>query len=309
MSLKYCSYYVSEPEAWADKIFKRFVNLRADYQKLQHQRDPSHPLTACQQWKLTDLSYLKTFYKQGYKASRRATSRTSTEHSSDEEADDRGHESSASSRRETPTKIPVPHVPTPTRRCKKRRDEKTDSEKDETASKLSEIMGVMKDSAHHLVARSQNLSQDSLHQERVSFFQWMLEFTSRMPRNNWRDFQKQAFSLAFAYTPADSPQAPQARPRISQVASTSSSQADHAQLHGQQYPMHPPARPAPPTGGGVLEMLQSQPTEMVSNFLLCSLLYGHFYMVIYIWSFCYVCKVSVINIIKFIRESVLLKQR
>ena len=223
MSLKYCSYYVSEHEAWADKIFKRFVNLRTDYQKLQHQRDPSHPLTACQQWKLTDLSYLKTFYKQGYKASRRATSRTSTEHSSDEEADDRGHESSASSRRETPTKIPVPHVPTPTRRCKKRRDEKTDSEKDETASKLSEIVGVMKDSAHHLVARSQNLSHNALHQERVSFFQWMLEFTSRMPRNNWRDFQKQAFSLAFAYTPADSPQAPQARPRISQEASTSSS--------------------------------------------------------------------------------------
>ena len=42
----------------------------------------------------TDLSYLKTLYKQGHKASRRGTSRTSTEHSSDEEADDRGHESS-----------------------------------------------------------------------------------------------------------------------------------------------------------------------------------------------------------------------
>ena len=92
--LKYCSYYVSEHEACSDKIFKRFVNLRMDYQKLQHQRDPSQPLTACQQWKLTDLSYLKTFYKQGHKTSRRGTSRTSTEHSSDEEADDRGHESS-----------------------------------------------------------------------------------------------------------------------------------------------------------------------------------------------------------------------
>ena len=166
----------------------------------------------------------------------------------------------------------------------------------------------MKDSAHHLVARSQTLSHDSVHQERISFFQWMLEFTSRMPRHNWRDFQKQAFSLAFAYTTSDSPQAPQARPRISQVASTSSSQADHAQLHGQQYPMHPPARPAPPTGGGFRELLHSQPTEMVSNFLIWSLLYGHYYMVIYIWSFCYVCKVSV-NIIKFIRESVLLKHR
>ena len=27
--LKYCSYYISEHEAWADKIFKRFVNLRS----------------------------------------------------------------------------------------------------------------------------------------------------------------------------------------------------------------------------------------------------------------------------------------
>ena len=64
-------------------------------------------------------------------------------------------------RRETPTKIPVPHVPTPTRRCKKRRDEITDSEKDETGSKLNEIVGVMKDSAHDLVARSQSLAHDS----------------------------------------------------------------------------------------------------------------------------------------------------
>ena len=76
------------------------------------------------------------------------------------------------------------------------------------------------------------------------------------------------------------PRAPQARPRISQEASTSSSQADHAQPHGQQYPMHPPARPAPPTGGGFLELLHSQPTEMVSHFLIWSFLYGHLYMVI-----------------------------
>ena len=170
--LKNCfTIYVSEHEAWADKIYRRFVNLRTDYQKLEHQRDPSHPLTACQQWKLTDLSYLKTFYKQGYKSVRGATSRTSTEHSSDEEADDRGHESSSSSRRETPTKIPVPNPPMPARRPKKRRDDRTDSDKDETSSKLNEIVGVMKDSANHLVARSQTLAHDPREQERVSFFQ------------------------------------------------------------------------------------------------------------------------------------------
>ena len=97
-------YYVSEHEAWADKIYRRFVNLRTDYQKLEHQRDPSQPLTACQQWKLTDLSYLKTFYKQGHKSARGATSRTSTEHSSDEEADDRGHESSSHAHKKTQEK-------------------------------------------------------------------------------------------------------------------------------------------------------------------------------------------------------------
>ena len=122
----------------------------------------------------------------------------------------------------------------------------------------------MKDSANHLVARSQALAHDPREQERVSFFQWMLEFTSRMPRQNWREFQKQAFTLACTYTPTDSPQGHQSRPRISQESSTSSSQADH----GQQYPMHPPARPAPPGGGGFLALLQSQTTEMVSNFLM-----------------------------------------
>ena len=122
--------------------------MRTDYQKLEHQRNSSQPLTACQQWKLTDLSYLKTFYKQGYRSARGATSRTSTEHSSDEEADDRGHESSSSSRRETPTKIPVLNHPMPARRPKERRDDRTDSDKDETSSKLNEIMGVMKDSAN-----------------------------------------------------------------------------------------------------------------------------------------------------------------
>ena len=147
------------------------MKLRTDYQKLEHQRDPSQPLTACQQWKLTDLSYLKTFYKQGHRSARGATSRTSTEHSSDEEADDRGHESSSSSRRETPTKIPVLNLPTPARRPKKRRDDRTDSDKDETSSKLNEIVGVMKDSANHLVARSQTLAHDPREQERVSFFQ------------------------------------------------------------------------------------------------------------------------------------------
>ena len=122
----------------------------------------------------------------------------------------------------------------------------------------------MKDSANHLVARSQTLAHAPREQERVSFFQWMLEFTSRMPRQNWREFQKQTFTLACTYTPTDSPQGHPSRPWISQESSTSSSQADH----GQQYPINPPARPGPPAAGGFMELLQSQSTEMVSNFLL-----------------------------------------
>ena len=93
-------------------------------------------------------------------------------------------------------------------------------------------------------------------------------------------FPETSLQLGIRLHPSTLSPGPSARPRISQVASTSSSQADHAQLHGQQYPMHPPARPAPNIGGGFLEMLQSQPTEMVSNFL-----YVHFYMVTFIWSF------------------------
>ena len=144
-------YYVSEHEAWADKIYRRFVNLRTDYQKLEHQRDPSQPLTACQQWKLTDLSYLKTFYKQGYRSARGATSRTSTEHSSDEEADDRWpwEQLELSERYAYQNTFSQPSH-TPARRPKKRRDDRTDSDKDETSSKLNEIVGVMKDSANHL---------------------------------------------------------------------------------------------------------------------------------------------------------------
>ena len=36
----------------------------------------------------------------------------------------------------------------------------------------------------------------------------------------------------------------------------------------------PPARPAPPGGGGFLELLQSQPTEMVSHFLMVILMFA-----------------------------------
>ena len=80
-------------------------------------------------------------------------SRTSTEHESDDnpdlepEPDDRGHESSSSSRKETPIKIPAVNYPMASRRPKKRREERTESDKEEMSSKLNEIVDVMKESA------------------------------------------------------------------------------------------------------------------------------------------------------------------
>ena len=129
-------------------------------------------------------------------------------------------------------------------------------------------MEVMKESAGHLVSLTRTVVNDSRDRERDSFFQWLNEFTSRMPRQNWRDFQRQCIQLAMHFTPPDSPQANPPRPRISQGPSALS----HA-----QHPMDPPPRPAPTASGGYMEMLQSQPqyagvgggdpNQMVSNFL------------------------------------------
>ena len=109
-----------------DKIYKRFVNLRTDYQKLEHCRDKAGPLTARQQWKLKHLSYLKPFHKQCHKsvqgsgavggAARTSTTEQESDDDQEPEQDDRGHESSSSSRKETPTKIPVVNYPNPLRK-------------------------------------------------------------------------------------------------------------------------------------------------------------------------------------------------
>ena len=109
---------VSEHTAWADKIYRRFPNLRTDYQKLEHRKKPGQ-LTARQLWKLKHLSYLKLYYKQCHKSGKDyqgsgavgGAAITSTEQEPDDdhepEHEERGHESSSSSTKETPTKIPV----------------------------------------------------------------------------------------------------------------------------------------------------------------------------------------------------------
>ena len=177
------------------------MNLRTDYQKLEH-RKKAGPLTARQLWKLKHLSYLKPFYKQCHKSVQGSgavggAAITSTDDDQEPEHDDRGHESSSSSRKETPTKIPVLSSPLPLCKPKKRRE----TEKEEKSSSFNEIMEVMKESASHLVTCARTVNERD--RERESFFQWLNEFTSRMP---WRNFQMQSIQLVMQFMPADSPQ-------------------------------------------------------------------------------------------------------
>ena len=100
------SQYVSEHTAWADKIYRRFVNLRTDYQKPEHRKKPGQ-LTARQLWKLKHLSYLKPYYKQCHKSRKHyqgtgavgGAAITSMEQESDDdhkpEHEERGYESSS----------------------------------------------------------------------------------------------------------------------------------------------------------------------------------------------------------------------
>ena len=46
-----------------------------------------------------------------------------------------------------PTKIPVVNYPMASRRPKKRREDRTENDKEETSSKLNEIVDIMKESA------------------------------------------------------------------------------------------------------------------------------------------------------------------
>ena len=270
------SQYVSEHRAWADKIFRRFTNLRSDYRKLAQgqQRKKSGQLTALQKWKLEHLSYLKPYYKQSQKARKEFQGtgviggpvQTPTDHESDDEHEheDIGHESSSSAtRNETPKNIPVLSSPLPM--CKPLKKRSRDTEKEEKASHgphFNELMDVMKELASHLV--SQRTRSANIHDRERESFAWLNDFTSRMPRQNWRDFQKRTVNLAMEFMPAESPQPNTARPRIQQGASTS-----HV-----RHPMDPPPRPAT-SSSSYVEMLQSQqygggpnPLQMVSNFLL-----------------------------------------
>ena len=237
--------------------------LRSDYMKIEHGKQVKKSgLTALQKWKLEHLSYLKPYYKQGRvpqaSGSQDGTTHTSTDQESDEAMSYRGRDSSSSAtpRKKTPEKLPSTSSSSPVGKALKKRIR----DAEEKTSHLNELMSVMKESASQLVqSRPTNIQE----RERESFFTWLNDFTSRMPRRNWRDFQQRTVALAMEFTPTDSPQANPPRQRIQQGAYTS--QVQHA--------MDPPPRPTtgPTPSVDVLHSQQYGPvpsSQMVSYFFI-----------------------------------------
>ena len=171
----------------------------------------------------------------------------STDDESEEapDAPDDGNDSSSSNTRK---ELPEPFSalltsPPAIRRTKKRtRDKDEKASPDQKAAHYGDLMTVMKESASHLV-RSSSATRD---RERDSFFTWLNDFTLRMPRTNWRQFQQRTVALAMEFTPAESPQPNTARPRIEPE---------------QQHTMYPPPRPVGPAGTTFIDLSQAQPSE------------------------------------------------
>ena len=136
----------------------------------------------------------------------------STDGESEEAPDDGNNSSSSNTRKELPEPFSESLTSPPAiRRTKKRtRDKDEKASQDQKAAHCGDLMTVMKESASHLV-RSSSATSD---REQDSFFTWLNDFTLRMPRTNWRQFQQRTVALAMEFTPAESPQANTARPRI-----------------------------------------------------------------------------------------------
>ena len=256
-------FYVSDHKAWADKIYRRFQSCRTDYNKIANRgklgksgQGQSKNLMALQKWKHEGYSFLAPFYKQGQKALKQSKTNAvlgglppSTDGESEEApvAPDDGNDSSLSNtRKELPEPFSASLTSPPAiRRTKKRtrdKDEKTSP--DQKAAHYGDLMTVMKESASHLV-RSSSATRD---RQRDSFFTWLNDFTLRMPRTNWRQFQQRTVALAMEFTPAESPRANTARPRIEPEQQ-------------QQHTMYPPPRPVGPAGTTFIDLSQAQPSQ------------------------------------------------
>ena len=210
-------FYVSDHKAWADKIYRRFQSCHTDYKKIANRgklgksgQVQSKNLTALEKWKLERYSFLAPFYKQGQKTLKQSKTNAvlsglppSTDGELDEAPDDSNDSSSSNTRKEHPEPFSSSLTSPPAiRRTKKRtRDKDENTSPDQKAAHYRELMTVMKESASHLVRSSGNRDR-----ERDSFFTWLNDFTLRMPRTNWRQFQQRTVALAMEFTPAESPQ-------------------------------------------------------------------------------------------------------
>ena len=157
-------------------------------------------MTALQKWKHERYSFLAPFNKQGQKTLKQSRTNAvlgglppSTDGDSDEAPDDGNESSSSNARKEQPEQFSSSLTSPPAiRRTKKRtRDVDEKAPVDQKAAHYGELMTVMKESASHLV-RASSGTHDC---ERDSFFTWLSDFTQRMPRTNWRQFQQRTVAL------------------------------------------------------------------------------------------------------------------
>ena len=255
--------YVSDHRCWADKIFRRFTSCRTDYNKIANRgklgksgQGQYKNLTALQRWKYERYSFLAPFYKQGQKTLQHNKSgavlggiQASSDGSSDEGPEDDNESTQSGVTRKEPRQLFQSSLTSPPgiRKTMKRTREKDQKvSPDEKSAHYGELVTVMKQSASHLTRAS---SADTRDPERDSFFAWLTDFTLRMPRNNWRQFQMRTVSLAMEFTPTESPQPNPARSRV---------QVEHQHP---QYPQYPPPRPIGPGGSTFIDLSQSHPSQ------------------------------------------------
>ena len=210
-------FYVSDHKAWADKIYRRLQSCHTDYKKIGNRgklgksgQVQSKNLTALEKWKHEDTPSLP-----------RSTSKV-RRHSSSPKlmrcSTDSHHQQTVSWTKPLMTATTVARAtqeknsrepfsssltsPPAIRRTKKRtRDKDENTAPDQKAAHYRELMTVMKESPSHLVWSSGNRDR-----ERDSFFTLLNDFTLRMPRTNWRQFQQRTVALPMEFTPAESPQ-------------------------------------------------------------------------------------------------------
>ena len=260
--------YVSDHKAWADKINRRFQSCRTDYNKIEKRgkfgksgQAKYKSLTALQKWKYEWYSFLAPFYKQGQKPLAQSKSSAvlgglppSTDNESDEGPDD-GNDSSSSNTQKEGGELFHSSLtsPPPIRKSMKRTRSKDDKvSPDEKSCNYGELVTVMKESASHLVRGS----ADRRDPERDSFFTWLNDFTSKLPRHSWRTFQMKTVALAMEITPAESPQPNTARSRIEPEQ-----QQQQQQQQQQPHSIYPPPWAIGPSGTTFIDLTQAQPSQ------------------------------------------------